>query len=119
MRRTSHSCTRCGTAAVPSGSQRLAHRARQTRNIENQGHRTVTEDSCAGDAIDVAVIGLQRLDYDLLLPEQLIDTQPDPLAVALHHHDQTIAGFALAPAAGLEHLLQPHYRQVLTAERQH
>src|SRR5580692_5241758 len=60
----------------------------QIGNVKDQGDRPVTQDGGGGDAPDAAVVGLQRLDDDLLLAQQIIDEQPDASPGSFHDHHQ-------------------------------
>src|SRR5262245_34053767 len=45
--------------------------------IENQRHRSVTEDRGSGHTIDVSVVRFEALDDHLLLAEEVVDEETD------------------------------------------
>src|SRR5262245_48779869 len=51
--------------------------ADDSRQIEDERHRSIAEDRGTRHSVDVPVIGFEGLDDDLLLAEQVIDEQPD------------------------------------------
>jgi hypothetical protein len=67
-----------------------ACQARYTHHIQDQRHPAVAENRRPGQALDVAVVRLEALHDHLLLGQQLVDREPDALAVDLDHHQQAI-----------------------------
>src|SRR3546814_1107747 len=63
----------------------------QTRNINDQGDRTVAQNRCPRQALYPFVIGLERLDHRLLLTEQRIDQQARTRAIAFDHNHDAVA----------------------------
>ena len=67
-------------------------------DVQDQGHRAVSSNGGAGDALHVAIVLGDGLDDHVLLPEQLVDNQAD-LAVLEADDDQgelvVFAGFGL------------------------
>src|SRR6185312_6406706 len=84
--------------------------------VQNQRDRSISEDRRARDALDVSVVGLERLDDDLLLAEQIVDEQADAPALAFDDDDQTLVQLARARLDS-EDLVQPDDWQILTPER--
>src|SRR5579884_3639179 len=80
--------------------------------IEYQRDGAVSEDRRSRDALDVPVIGLERLDDDLLLAEEVVHEQTDAPPVPLHHDDESLVQLA---RAGLhaEDLVQADHGQVV------
>src|SRR3546814_10759355 len=63
----------------------------QTRNINDQGDRTVAQNRCPRQALYPFVISLERLDHRLLLTEQRIDQQARTRAIAFDHNHAAVA----------------------------
>src|SRR5688572_18619599 len=89
--------------------------AYQSRYVENQCDRAVTEDRCPGDAVDTAEIRFERLDHHLLLAEQVVDEQADAAAVAFDDHDQSFVQHGCARRHA-EDFVESHDRHVAVAE---
>src|SRR5262245_47631002 len=86
--------------------------------IENQSHRSITEDRGAGHTVDVAVIGFQALDDHLLLSEQVVDEETDASTVAFDDHDETLVQLVRARLHA-EHFVQADHRHEVAAEAEH
>src|SRR5699024_9145899 len=74
-----------------SGGPALLGDAHQPRDIQDQGDRTTTQNGGARNALHFPVVFLQRLDDDLLLPEQVIDDDADPAVITLDDDNQAFA----------------------------
>jgi hypothetical protein len=57
----------------PSGGLARPTHLHNSAHVDNKRHRTITQDGRAGNALDPAIVGFQRLDDSLLLTEQVID----------------------------------------------
>src|SRR4051812_49397724 len=61
--------------------------------IENERHRSVTEDRGAGHTVDVPIVGFEALDDDLLLAEEVVDEEAHAPPVAFDDHDEALVQF--------------------------
>src|SRR5689334_6591464 len=86
--------------------------------IEDLRNGAIAEDGRAGDAVDVAVIGFERFDDDLLLAEEVVDEETDAAAFAFDDHDEPLIELARA-RLDAEQLVQANHRHVVAAEREH
>src|SRR5690606_3929260 len=75
-----------GACVGGSGGRRHRRRLGEPARVDDQRHAAVAEDGGAGHAGDALVVGLEVLDHDLLLAEQLVDLQRQTPAVGLDHH---------------------------------
>src|SRR6185436_19478403 len=64
--------------------------------IEDQRDRAIPEDGRAGDAVDVAVIGFERFDDDLLLAEEVVHEEADAAAFTFDDDDEPLVELARA-----------------------
>src|SRR4051812_6803523 len=86
--------------------------------IQNERHRSVTEDRRAGHTIDVAVVRFEALDHDLLLAEEVVDEEADAAPVALDDHDEALVQ-VMRTRLHAEDLVQANHRHVIAAEAEH
>ncbi len=76
---------------MPRALGRLASslQTNKSGDIDNQRHRTIRKNGRAGNAVDAAIVGFQRLHDSLLLADQFIDEQTYLSAVGFDHNHQT------------------------------
>src|SRR5690606_30036991 len=84
---------RCMLAPCPAANPDLsvACATHQVRHVEDQRDLAVAHDGGARYAGHLAVVRLEVLHHDLVLPDQLVDQQGDPLAFGLDDDDGRIA----------------------------
>src|SRR5690349_14330824 len=86
--------------------------------IQNERHRSITEDRRARHTVDVSVVRFEALDDDLLLAEEVIDEEADAAAVAFDDHDEALVQVVRA-RLDAEDLVQADHRHVIAAEAEH
>src|SRR5215471_15737479 len=86
--------------------------------IENECHRSVTENRGAGHTVDVPVVRFEALDDDLLLAEEVVDEEADAAAVAFDDHDEALVQVVRA-RLDAEDLVQADDRHVVAAKGEH
>jgi hypothetical protein len=91
------------------------HLSRDALHVQDERYSPVAEDGGAGHALDAAVVGLEALDHDLRLPDELVDEEPEPPAARLHEDDERLPGFA-RERVDAEHRVQAHERDDLAAD---
>src|SRR5690349_20867831 len=90
---------------------------REPADVDDQRHATVTHDRGARNPLDALVVGVEALDHDLLLADQLVDPDRD-LASLRFHQDHRAGGLGPRLALHREDFAQREQRDVLAAHAQ-
>src|SRR6202522_3459429 len=84
-------------------------------NVQNQRHPPIAEHGRPGQRGDLPEVGLQALDDDLLLREQLVDEQTGTLTIGLDDHQQSVEQLGVL-GLDVEQFVQPDDRNEFVAQ---
>src|SRR5665213_4116202 len=87
----------------------LSRHANYGGNIENQCHHAVSHDGRPRQSGNLAIIGLEAFDDDLVLAKKGIDLQGGAYAVGIEHDENALS--AVSPFSQSEEVLEPDHRQ--------
>src|SRR5258706_13726853 len=91
----------------------FARGSHQAPDVEDQDHPALAEDRGPGDVGNLAVIALETLDHDLLLPHERVDEERHLVALGFEHKEDPRIEWRGGTVAGEPPELEQ--RQVLSA----
>src|SRR6266542_911974 len=96
-----------------SGLEDAVGRAAQrdhARHVDDERDPAVPENGGSGDPLEFPEIGLEALDHDLLLVQELVHQQADPAPLVLHDDDEPVARI-IAVGAHAEEASKSEHRE--------